>query len=233
MSEPHGADHDPMEFLGLLSGEANRGVALAMAERLRSCDACRRELADLLVAHAALASASRTLAEPAEPAEVLAPLPTPDDVLPPPRPTPTRSHSWTIRWAVAAAAIVVAVVGVSTGLARSHQHPTVVAQAALRPLDGPANATGTLTALATGTDRELTVHTSALHAPGAQSFYEVWLLDPSTLKMLAVGVLPASGTGSYNMDASLMKGYSAVDISLQANNGNPAHSTTSVLRATF
>ena len=61
MSEPHGADHDPMEFLGLLSGEANRGVALAMAERLRSCDACRRELADLLVAHAALASASRTL----------------------------------------------------------------------------------------------------------------------------------------------------------------------------
>jgi anti-sigma factor RsiW len=233
MSEPHGADHDPMEFLGLLSGEANRGVALAMAERLRSCDACRRELADLLVAHAALASASRTLAEPADPAEVLAPLPTPDDVLPPPRPTPTRSHSWTIRWAVAAAAIVVAVVGVSTGLARSHQHPTVVAQAALRPLDGPANATGTLTALATGTDRELTVHTSALHAPGAQSFYEVWLLDPSTLKMLAVGVLPASGTGSYNMDASLMKGYSAVDISLQVNDGDPQHSKVSVLRGYF
>ena len=35
------------------------------------------------------------------------------------------------------------------------------------------------------------------------------------------------------MGADVMAGYSAVDISLQANDGNPAHSTTSVLRGFF
>ena len=35
------------------------------------------------------------------------------------------------------------------------------------------------------------------------------------------------------MGASIMAGYSAVDISLQENSGNPAHSTASVLRAVF
>jgi hypothetical protein len=77
------------------------------------------------------------------------------------------------------------------------------------------------------------VHTENLAKPSGQHFYEVWMLNPSTQKMLPVGVLPPSGTGSYTMGASIMTGYSAVDISLQANNGNPAHSKTSVLRATF
>jgi hypothetical protein len=233
MSDPHGADHNPAEFVGLLTGEANRGASLAMAERLRSCDACRQELVDLLAAHAALTSASRTLEEAAEPTEVPTPFLTTDDVLPPLRPVSARPQGRRMRWALAAAAVVVAVVGISTGFARAHQHGTVVAQAPLRPLDGPANASGSLTALATGTDRQLTVHTSELQVPGAQSFYEVWLLNPTTLKMLAVGVLPASGTGSYDMNASLMKGYSAVDISLQVNDGDPRHSKVSVLRGYF
>jgi hypothetical protein len=48
--------------------------------------------------------------------------------------------------------------------------------------------------------------------------------------MLPVGVLSPSGTGSYALSASVMGQFSAVDVSLQANNGNPAHSDTSVLR---
>ena len=236
MSEPHDSDHDTTEFLGLLTGEANRGASLAIAERLRTCDACRLELVDLLVAHAALTSASRTLEEPAEPAgreEELAPLRIPDEAHLTSRPAHARLRSRRVRWVLAGAAIVVAVAGVSAGLARTHQRPTVVAQATLHPLDGPTNASGSLTALAQGSDRLLTVRTSQLHVPGAQSFYEVWLLDPTTLKMLAVGVLPASGTGSYDMNASLMKGYSAVDISLQVNDGDPRHSKVSVLRGYF
>ena len=69
--------------------------------------------------------------------------------------------------------------------------------------------------------------------PAPESFYEVWLLNPATLKMLPVGVLPPSGSGTYNMDAALMKDYSAVDVSLQVNDGNPAHSKVSVLRGYF
>jgi len=59
----------------------------------------------------------------------------------------------------------------------------------------------------------------------------VWLLDPATLKMLPMGVLSPSGHGEYSVSATIMNGYSAVDVSLQANNGNPAHSQTSVMRA--
>jgi hypothetical protein len=60
-----------------------------------------------------------------------------------------------------------------------------------------------------------------------------WLLDPVTLKMMPMGTLPPSGQASYGVSASLMAGYSAVDISLQANNGNPAHSAVSVLRGSL
>ena len=84
---------------------------------------------------------------------------------------------------------------------------------------------------AAGTSRTLVVHTIDLPAPGPAHFYEVWLLDPSTLKMLPMGVLGPAGTGEYAVAAPIMDGYSAVDVSLQANDGNPAHSKTSVLRA--
>ena len=134
---------------------------------------------------------------------------------------------------MAAAVVLVAALGSSIGLARNHQGSTVVAEAPLHSLDGPPNATGSLTALAEGGNRVLTVHTAQLHVLNSQTYYEVWLLDPATLKMLPVGVLPPSGTGTYDMDASLMKGYTAVDVSLQVNDGNPAHSKVSVLRGYF
>jgi hypothetical protein len=51
--------------------------------------------------------------------------------------------------------------------------------------------------------------------------------------MMPMGTLPPSGQASYGVSASLMAGYSAVDISLQANNGNPAHSAVSVLRGSL
>ncbi len=143
-----------------------------------------------------------------------------------------RSRPWRLGW-VAAAVALVAVIGLTIGLAQNHQGSTVVAQSTLHPLDGPPNASGSAIALAEGSNRVLTVHTGRLRSLSSHTYYEVWLLDPATLKMLPVGVLPPSGTGTYNMDASLMNGYSAVDVSLQANNGNPAHSKVSVLRGYY
>jgi hypothetical protein len=46
-----------------------------------------------------------------------------------------------------------------------------------------------------------------------------------------MGVLAPSGDTTYRVEGDLAGGFSAVDISLQANNGNPAHSDQSVLRA--
>ena len=117
----------------------------------------------------------------------------------------------------------------STAVASGH----VVAEAALTPIDAPTTVTGSIKAVAVGSTRTLMVDTSNLVAPGHQHFYEVWLLNPSTQKMLPMGVLSPSGSGTYSVGASIMAGYSAVDISLQANDGNPAHSSTSVLRAIY
>jgi hypothetical protein len=46
-----------------------------------------------------------------------------------------------------------------------------------------------------------------------------------------MGILGPSGQGQYQIAASIMAGYSAVDISLRPNDGDPAHANISVLRA--
>ena len=255
MSTPEETDHHQVDLVGLLAGETDREETTQAVRHLGTCDRCTAELVALVGANAALRSAARAGHElgtvpavPAVPAvhrgEVAGPGPGPVDrgeALPPLDLTsPVRRESGRPdirrRVLVAAAAVVVLLVAVGAGLALSHRGGpagTVVAQAPLHPMAGPPDASGTLTAVADGGTRQLTVETSALADPAPGSFYEVWLLDPATLKMLAVGVLPPSGTGTYDMGADIMAGYSAVDVSLQADDGNPAHSSTSVLRGTF
>jgi hypothetical protein len=109
----------------------------------------------------------------------------------------------------------------------------VVARATLHPLQAPASASADITVTSSSGGRLMVVRTYGLPTPGRQHFYEVWLLDPVTLKMMPMGTLLPSGQASYGVSASLMAGYSAVDISLQANNGDPAHSAVSVLRGSL
>ena len=134
---------------------------------------------------------------------------------------------------VAAAAIVL--IGIGTVLAYSQGSKTspIVASAILRPIDSPASSSGSITAVAIGDTRRPTVHTERLAALPVEEFYEVWLLGPATQKMLPVGVLPPSWFGTNSIGASIMADYSAVDLSLQSNYGNPAHSNTSVRHASF
>ncbi|MET1007427.1 MAG: hypothetical protein ABWX96_17890 [Propionibacteriaceae bacterium] len=42
-----------------------------------------------------------------------------------------------------------------------------------------------------------------------------------------------NGTASFEVSATLLTAYSAVDVSLEDDDGNPQHSPTSVLRATY
>ncbi|MDA8367887.1 MAG: anti-sigma factor [Actinomycetota bacterium] len=142
-----------------------------------------------------------------------------------------RRRMW--RGATGAAAAILVVVGTTLGVVASRHGPAPapVASAALRPLEAPASATGSVAVYASGSTRSLAVDARNLPGPGPQSFYEVWLLDPATQKMLPMGVLSPSGRGEYSVSSSIMGGYSVVDVSLQANNGDPAHSKTSVLRA--
>jgi hypothetical protein len=140
----------------------------------------------------------------------------------------------------AATAAVAAAVLLAGGVLLGRQLPSrratsgpVVATAALERLAAPAPAGGEVTVVAKGKDRLLVVRTANLPPPPAGDFYEVWLLAPQTDKMLPMGVLPPTGTGSYGIAGSIMQQFSAVDISLQRNNGDPAHSKTSVLRAYY
>jgi Anti-sigma-K factor rskA, C-terminal len=254
VSSREGPDHDRPDLVGLLAGELGRAETIDMARHLRTCPGCVEELIDVAAANGALISAARVgrdLAMPgfndggAGPTDRAPGRVDDRDALPaltlPPKSAPLmrprgrnrRRRRWSVAAAAAAVIVVLGALGVTAArFSRSLKRP-IVAQAALRPLDAPPSATGSVTVAADGSTRELTVRTWDLARPPAQSFYEVWLLDPATLKMLPMGVLPPSGSGSYSVGAGLMSGYSAVDVSLQPNNGNPAHSQTSVLRATY
>ena len=61
----------------------------------------------------------------------------------------------------------------------------------------------------------------------------MWLLDPATNKMLPLGLVAPGGTATFRIDAGLVADYHAVDISLEADDGDPAHSVTSVLRGAY
>jgi hypothetical protein len=64
-------------------------------------------------------------------------------------------------------------------------------------------------------------------------FYYAWLLDPSTNKMHALGVVDSDTGATFDLDDTLVASYSAVDVSLETDDGDPAHSITSVLRGGY
>jgi hypothetical protein len=97
-------------------------------------------------------------------------------------------------------------------------------------MDSPATAAGDVVVHTSARDLVMLVSTKGLPAAPANHFYEVWLLSPSTNKMLPLGVLSATGKGTYTISPSIMNQFSAIDVSLQDNDGIPQHSKTSVLR---
>jgi anti-sigma-K factor RskA len=212
----------------LMAGELSRAETEAAVHHLRACEECRRRLVGQVSASAALQSAARHApdiftdradapAAPAAGAEV-------------PR-SPTRRPRL---WLGAAGAVAAAVVIALSVFAGSRLGNTPAHQAAVTlHLVGGRSGSGRVVMQSRGRTTDMVVATSNLPAPRRNHFYEVWLFDPATGKMLAVGVLAPNGHGAYALSSSLLGQYQAVDISVQANNGNPAHSRESVLRARY
>lgn len=149
-----------------------------------------------------------------------------------------RSRLLTVVGAAAAAVVLVlggVLVGSRLGGADEDLLTGPTTQVALEPV-GPTPATGTVTmAEVEGTDgaeQLMSVDTSLLPPAPDDAFYEVWLLQPETGQMLAVGVLP-SDAASFTLPAALVANYQAVDVSLQPDDGGVVHSGDSVLRATY
>jgi len=222
------------DLTALLRGELSNAEALAAGEHVRGCELCRTELVDDAVGHGLLSRAGRTLGRSGHAGE-----PGTGSVAVPPelerelrRRLPRRLPA-----VAAAVALVVAGVGLGAGAVATLRSPgstrTPVAQqtATLEPVEG--SATGTVSM---GTEHAITrmrLATRSLPRAPRGDFYYAWLLDPRTNKMLPLGQVTAGRVATFEVPESLVASYSAIDVSLEADDGNPGHSVTSVLRATY
>lgn len=109
---------------------------------------------------------------------------------------------------------------------------TVVASAPLTPVPGgPATGQSGIAQIEQVAGSEvLAISTSDLTDP--TGYYEVWLLDPTSGGMIAMGVVPGgSGTVTLPVPPGVdLSQYAAVDISDEPMDGDPGHSSVSVLR---
>ncbi len=252
------SEHDETveELPLLLTGELDRPRLRLVVTHLRGCESCRRELVEATAAHAALTATRRTLAppvgfQPDEPA-LAGVVALDDDSTPLPplqRPAARRPPRRRILAGAAAAALVLGL-GVGTSAVTGHwpaagssapssAPPVATRQARLAPVVSQAGrpaapgAEGVVRMSGPAGRTDMTIDTSGLPVAAVGHFYYAWLLDPTTNKMLPLGVVASDSPSTFEVASSLVQRYSAVDISLQADDGDPAHSPVSVLRATY
>jgi anti-sigma-K factor RskA len=216
---PDHLGHVVDELPALLHGELDRAGLTHVVHHLHDCDACRRDLVDISAANAALRAVAPVLAVESSVVEVASM-----------SQVARRRRTPMLAGLAAAVIVALAVASVSFSLGHHRGGGRTVDLVAI----GPArSAGGTVSMTPTKAAQDMQVSTVDLAAPPAGSFYEVWLFNPTTGKMLPVGVLSVSGSSHYQLADDLVASYTKVDVSLQQDNGNPAHSNTSVLRATY
>jgi Anti-sigma-K factor rskA/Putative zinc-finger len=98
---------------------------------------------------------------------------------------------------------------------------------------GAVAASGRASMAGAGDDRQMTVAAEDLPPLRAGQYYEVWLLDPDAGTVFPVGVLPPDGEGRFTLPASVVGRYQVIDVSLEADDGDPAHSKRSLLRGRY
>lgn len=239
-----GGHDDHPDLLALVRHELPNADALAAGDHLSACASCRDELAELVVGASVMGRAARTLAvgpvaPVAAPAEQLPPLTLPR------RRTPSRE-----RWLMAGAAAVVAgaLGALSLGLLPGSEPATQEAGGPSTPPSAPSRsvplgttdletpipaASGEVLMTTRDAATTLTFTTEDLPETAADEFYEAWLLDPASEKMLPLGVVPAGSEATFEVATALLRQYDALDLSLEPDDGDPQHSATSVLRGSY
>jgi hypothetical protein len=220
----------------LLRGELGRARLAEVVDHLESCEPCRLELVAAAEGHSAVTAAVRTLRQ--EPATVPVPPRAAEPAGAEDLPPLVRPRRHRPRWqqglaaAVAAVTLVaVVLIGLDRGTGPERPAAVPVQTARLAPVTGDGS--GQVTMRTPGSSTYMTISTSGLGPAGPGHFYYAWLLDPGTNKMLPLGQVGADGRATFEVDSRLVGSYHAVDVSLQADNGNPGHSDTSVLRAQY
>ncbi len=214
--------HVEEELPALLGGEIDLDTTRNVTGHLRSCPDCRNELVEVAAGISVMRRLDQTSATDG-----------PLDAPVPIAATPARSRSRSRTTMLVAAAVAIVFAGAVTTAAllagRGSGGPD--ATVALAPVSDQA-ARGSVAMTDAGVTQAMEVDTSLGAAP-PDAYYEVWLLDRDTGKMLPVGVLPPDGRGTYRLPGSLLEQYDTVDISLQPDDGSTAHSSDSVLRADY
>lgn len=238
-------DHDRLVFLALGESEAAGGEST----HLDTCEHCRAELAALRHV-AGLGAETQGLGDLPDPPEhiwqgIVAEIRAAEELpslaerraAPPAgtgsqrvaRPAPAGGGGRWRRWAVTAvtatAAAALGVLGTAAVLRDVDPpapQPPVLATAALSAYgQTPRDAAGDARVLG---DNQLHLHVANL--PKVAGYYEVWLIDPGTMKMFSVGTL-STGSGDQllpipaNVD---LRTYSVVDVSAEQYDNKPAHS---------
>ena len=206
----------------LIAGELDLDATREVTSHLRACAECRQELVEV-AAGVGLMRRLDTLpdeADATEPRHV-------SSVAAPARKT------WPRATVLVAAAVIFVLAGMVTTavLVADRDNNAPQAKVELTPV-AKGNAAGTVAMRESGSAQAMEVDTSLGAAPRDQ-YYEVWLLDRATQKMLPVGVLPPDGQGTFRLPSEILAGYDTVDISLQPNDGGTQHSADSVLRANY
>ena len=144
---------------------------------------------------------------------------------------PMRSRRRAAPWIALAAAVGVVLGGVVGASLMRSAPPEVVASVALEPL-ADYSTTGTATVEVVDGSEMLAVDVSGL--PATDGYFEVWLLAPDASSMIALGTLGAGESTVLPLPAGVsLADYPVVDISAEPYDGDPAHSTDSVVRGTL
>jgi hypothetical protein len=134
-----------------------------------------------------------------------------------------------VTWLAAAAAAVVITTGVVVAVNQTVA-PVPLASARLEPLE-QFSATGSATVTEAG-DGTRTIEVQ-LDKTEARGYQEVWLIAPDLSRLVSLGIMNSS-SGRFDVPAGLdLSGYPIVDISDEPLDGNPAHSSVSIVRGTL
>lgn len=135
------------------------------------------------------------------------------------------------RWLVPVAAaigVIVGIIGTWLVVGNDSSEPAPTATTRLSALTGKSG-NGSAELFSTSDGSELKVGSNGLEPP--HGFYEVWLINTDGERMVSLGVLDAAGAGTFGVPANAVaQGYRTVDVSLEPDDGNPAHSRNSIIR---
>lgn len=231
----------PDQISSYLLGELEAGEAAAFERRLEDEPELREEVERLRPLVARLEELPPEVWEAPEPP----PLIMPEDAVPakaaeaerPARRRGLRLPTLTLRPLPAAGlAAVLLAVGVAGGALIGGNGGSGSPEAGASDLvlsridDGPPGAHGDV--ILADDRSQARVDVSGLDPSGPDDFYELWLLDEDG-RMIALGAFEVGADGRAEVELPIPvtpSGYRYFDVSLQENNGDPAHSGVSVLR---